>query len=296
MNTKVTLLILLSLIAGCVLGMVEAWMGFPIWPMAFGLAMLGIVLVALGRWWLTHPIERLAWQLEVVARLNRPGALNRLPIQRRDEIGQLARIMQGVGLAAAREGAEARQLRRTLDARVSAETKKATQQLRQIAMRDALTGLGNRRFLEESLDPLVDSCRASGSDLVCLAMDMDNFKRVNDTLGHDAGDELLIFFANLVRSNVRRDDYAVRLGGDEFLVLLPGGDLQRASRLAERLLSLYRQHMRTAYPPDLQSSLSIGASSLSGSGVACGRDLLKAADQQLYEAKRCGKNRVAGCA
>jgi diguanylate cyclase (GGDEF)-like protein len=187
---------------------------------------------------------------------------------------------------------EAKRLRRTLDRRVEEATRQATRQLRHMAMRDPLTDVGNRRFFEENLPLLVDSALASGTDLVCLAIDMDNFKKVNDTLGHAAGDELLIFLASLVDASTRQEDYVARLGGDEFMVLLPGAHIDRAADLAKQIIALFRQHVRTALPDELDASLSVGIASLNSSKAGSGTELVEAADRNLYKAKNQGK----GCA
>ncbi len=87
---------------------------------------------------------------------------------------------------------------------------------------------------------------------------MDNFKAVNDTLGHAVGDELLVFLAGLIRDSKRREDYGVRLGGDEFVVLMAGCGLERAEAFGQRLITLFRQHTRIVVPKHLPVDLSIG--------------------------------------
>src|SRR5438874_448459 len=110
--------------------------------------------------------------------------------------------------------------------------------LRQQASRDALTGLYNRRMMDRYLREIVDRCRASGLDLALLMIDIDDFKPLNDTLGHPAGDELLKNVGLIIRSSIREQDAAFRYGGDEFAIVLPGAEAEGASALAARLRSL----------------------------------------------------------
>ncbi|MCX5662037.1 MAG: diguanylate cyclase [Planctomycetota bacterium] len=224
--------------------------------------------------------------------MTKPAGLARLPVDRQDDLGVIARAVQRLAAHSLRQHHEARHLRRTLDHRVAEATRVATRQLRQQALRDPLTDLGNRRFLDEQLDPLLSSHRAAGADMACVLIDLDNFKAVNDTLGHGAGDDLLLFTGGLIRGSCRQEDHAVRLGGDEFVVLLPGCDITAAARFAQQILALFRQHARAALPPHCQASLSIGVASLDHDGPAGGAELLERADARLYAAKRSGKDRV----
>jgi diguanylate cyclase (GGDEF)-like protein len=158
-------------------------------------------------------------------------------------------------------------------------------------MRDPLAGLANRRFLDENLEPLVHSSLHASSPLSCIAIDMDNFKLVNDTLGHKAGDELLTFLASLIRANARNQDFAIRLGGDEFLLILPGCRIQRASQLAHTIALLFRQNARTVHTADIPVDLSFGVACL-GPDITSAKQLLERADANLYAAKRSGKGRI----
>ena len=290
-GVKTAGLLLVGIVGGVLVGMLEAWAGYRIWPLLLGVAVLAAVLLATARWWIHSPLERVLSSLERAAGEQRAGTIEQLPLARGDEIGRLARIMHKVYSSAARDWHEARRLRRDLDHRVKKATEKATRQLRRMAMRDPLTEVGNRRFLEANLDALVDSAHASGTDLVCLAMDVDNFKQVNDTFGHPRGDELLIFLASLIRASIRGGDYVIRLGGDEFTILMPGADLRRASELAGQLLTLFRQHAHTVLGGKVRADLSIGIASLKRDG-GDGQTLLSTADERLYEAKRQGKGRI----
>ena len=125
-------------------------------------------------------------------------------------------------------------------------------------------------------------------------IDMDNFKHVNDTQGHTVGDELLILLASLIRALTRPEDYAVRLGGDEFTVLMPGCSPGRSGQLLDRIRDLFAQHARTAMRIDPPPDLSAGIASLRRDGLDSGRRLLERADANLYAAKHAGKGCIGG--
>lgn len=156
--------------------------------------------------------------------------------------------------------------------------------LRQQASRDALTGLHNRRFLDAYLPRIVERCSGEKIDLSVLMIDVDFFKQLNDTLGHAAGDALLRDIGQIIRSGIRDHDVAFRMGGDEFVVVLPGCSPEAAEKLAERLGDLVDARSATLrhLPPP---GLSIGVSALSRLGDASSESLLKDADRRLYEIK-----------
>ncbi len=156
--------------------------------------------------------------------------------------------------------------------------------LRHQATRDALTGLFNRRFLDQYLPQATQRCQQDRIELCLLMIDVDNFKPLNDTLGHAAGDELLKAIGQLIRSAVRGDDVAFRCGGDEFVVLLPGCSVEAGKSLAGRLTSLVDalvKTLRVAKPP----RLSIGLSNLTSLQTPTAENLLAEADRDLYAIK-----------
>jgi len=291
---KVAALVIAATCGGCMVGFIEAQYPTRIWLAPMGVSLIVVALLVLARRWVWRPYEKLVDTLVQITRADRPAALGDLPLTRRDEVGKLARSLHQLTSWAIRDHRDAHLIRKTMDVRVDQATRKATRQLRRMAMRDALTDLGNRHFLDDNLDPLVKSVGASGDDLVCMVFDIDNFKQINDTLGHAAGDELLILISSLLRGSIRSNDYAVRLGGDEFVVLLPGCGLDRARRMADRLRSLFVHHTRTSMRTEAQVSLSVGIASLQNDRARNGRQLLEIADGKLYEAKRAGKSQTVG--
>lgn len=292
LSYKVSLLIGAAAVWGGVVGLVAGHLTTPVWYAFLGVLVVTWLLLFSARLAVWQPIERLVDQATRMTRPADPLPARDLPLHRHDEVGALARALQRLNDAAARTSIEARHLRRTLDDRVEKATRQATQQLSQMAYRDSMTQLGNRRFLDAHLEPLVKSCRDSRTDLVGIVIDVDHFKQVNDTLGHQAGDELIIFVSELIRGLVRSGDYAVRLGGDEFVILLPGVTPRRGTMLCEQLRDLFASQVRTLMPDQPDLGLSIGIASLQMDNARTGRQLLEAADNRLYMAKRQGKGRV----
>jgi len=292
LQVKMPLVVVAAVVGGALIGILETRFGHPVWVLATGLTVWVAALWWLAQAWICRPFERLLRQLERIHMISRPGGLDALLMRRRDEIGKLAHAVHAIATAALRDQREVRRLRRTVDHRVARATLRATLQLKQMAMRDALTDLGNRNFLDANLDALVESVRESNGDLVCVMMDLDNFKMINDTRGHAAGDELLIFLASLIRANTRRSDVAVRLGGDEFVIFLPGCSSARVQKMTDAIRSLFRQHARAAV--NGQVSVSMGVAGLKRDRLVSGQALLQRADQRLYMAKRDGKDCIAG--
>ncbi len=175
------------------------------------------------------------------------------------------------------------------------ETRKINQTLRRAqreTCRDPLTGLHNRRTLEANGERLFEEQRRSGGDFSIVMFDVDHFKALNDALGHMAGDETLRLIAQLLKQAIRREDFAVRYGGDEFQLLLPGLTIGEAEQVAQRVVSLFAQHAKLLVHLDTRPSLSAGVASLWATGARDIAELMREADAALYEAKRAGKNRV----
>jgi two-component system cell cycle response regulator len=163
----------------------------------------------------------------------------------------------------------------------------------EMAVTDGLTGLHNRRYLDSHLQTLFDRAVARRRSLSVMITDLDRFKNVNDTYGHDGGDDVLREFARRLRKNVRGIDLACRYGGEEFVVVMPDTDGPVAEKVAERIRAEIAQ---TPFPigkdgKTLEVTISIGVSSLRRASDTV-EDLMKRADVALYEAKTGGRNRV----
>jgi len=163
----------------------------------------------------------------------------------------------------------------------------------EMAITDALTGLFNRRYMETHLGTLIEQAASRGKPLSVLVLDIDYFKSINDTHGHDAGDDVLREFALRIRKSIRNIDLACRYGGEEFVVVMPETDMAVSTMVAERL----RRRIATEPFPIQQGSraievtISIGIAALGGAEDNAAH-VLKRADQALYRAKRDGRNRV----
>ncbi len=165
----------------------------------------------------------------------------------------------------------------------------------ELAITDQLTGLYNRRFLMSQLTPLVQRAQCGGEPVSVMAIDIDHFKRLNDAHGHDVGDAVLRDFAVRLGSNTRPSDFACRMGGEEFVVIMPRtkGDIAclAAERLRRSICASPFVIAGRAEPLDVTVSIGVGCSE----GVNdTAEALLKRADEGLYEAKRSGRNRVIG--
>ena len=290
MRTKVSLLVCIAGVGGTLIGTFAAQYPGQVWPILVGLAVLLPILIVWGQAWVTGPYEKLMHWIEVQARSAAPFALKHLPTERQDEVGRIARSFHTIGATAIRNRHDAQQLRRTLDARVKNATQRACSQLEQQAMRDHLTGLGNRRVLDKQVQPLVEAARKSHTEMLCVMIDMDDFKQINDTLGHAMGDEILQLLANLIKAGIRSEDLAVRQGGDEFSLLMPGSTLDRAIDFAQQTRTLFCQQTRITLGPDAQQpNLSVGIASMTLDDCQTGAELMSKADEYLYAAKHAGK-------
>jgi diguanylate cyclase (GGDEF)-like protein len=159
------------------------------------------------------------------------------------------------------------------------------------AMRDPLTGLYNRRQLDEGLHREVLRARRIEAPVGVMAIDVDHFKRVNDTLGHEVGDSALRGVAQELASCVREEDIACRAGGEEFVIILPGTGKAALRSRAEAVRSTIERASITAGDGSLKLTVSIGLASFPACGDS-GQAVLRAADGALYKAKAAGRNRV----
>jgi two-component system cell cycle response regulator len=176
--------------------------------------------------------------------------------------------------------------------RVHAELAVAHRRLEQDALTDVLTGLPNRRYLIDRLAHDWAAARRGGTPLACMVVDIDHFKTVNDTFGHDVGDEVLRAVANVLQRHVRGTDVVCRFGGEEFVVI-SATDFDSALQFAERIRSAIEQEMPSPVCPiNRPVTVSIGVD-VRSSQTRSPEALLKAADEGLFLAKRSGRNCVA---
>ncbi|HYM86030.1 MAG TPA: diguanylate cyclase, partial [Pseudoxanthomonas sp.] len=236
------------------------------------LATLAAVCVGIA-WYVQHTLVKPIRQLADAANAIGVGNYDakRLVSERQDEVGDLVRAFSAMNDSIARHDRD----------------------VRRMAYTDALTGLTNRLAFRESLDHRLMMLRGSGRQLALLFADIDDFKRVNDTLGHEAGDEVLLQFANRIRDTVERmggdEALLARFGGDEFVILIQDGDVRAAAtRLAEALVKELGQPLvvegRQVF---LGTSIGITLFPEDAAGAVA---LMKNGDIAMYQAKVAGKN------
>lgn len=176
--------------------------------------------------------------------------------------------------------------------RYASELRQSVTQTLALAVTDELTGLYNRRYFDRHLSLMLEKAREQERDMAVMLIDMDFFKSVNDTHGHDIGDAVLKEFSQRLRRNIRGVDLACRFGGEEFVVLMPDTDYRQAQGVAERVrLAVAERGFETANMRPLTVTCSVGVA-LNEHQMDTPEMILKRADVALYRAKREGRNRV----
>ncbi len=171
------------------------------------------------------------------------------------------------------------------------DQKETKDKLHQMAITDVLTGLYNRRHFMETARKEIERAERYGHSLSAMILDIDRFKKINDSYGHAAGDKVLKELASLIVENVRKVDLVGRMGGEEFGILLPDTDLKKAIMMAERLRKNIESSSFNYGDQELAVTVSIGLTTHKRGGMNID-ELLKIADKALYEAKAKGRNRV----
>lgn len=173
------------------------------------------------------------------------------------------------------------------------QREQAQRKLLRMALSDPLTRLGNRAALADAFDRLRALTERHGTSLSLLMLDVDHFKRINDRHGHEAGDKVLVEVADLLRARLRESDFICRLGGEEFVVLLPGAVGRHAVEVADAVRRKLADASIQRNGVPIPLTVSIGVAHYGDDGQTLD-DLLAAADQRLYQCKQEGRNRVSG--
>jgi len=266
------------------------------WLLSFALPLGGVAAIGftVGLRWLQ---SRVARPLNTLLRLEHEDEfhwLARLPTNRHDEFGGIARGTEEIIAQLCEARARLNELQRSLDLRVADRTREIETLLRDArreACLDPLTQLGNRRLLDDRLEAVCRAQLDSGGELTLVMFDIDNFKQHNDALGHAAGDELLRFFGQLLRSSLRDTDVGIRYAGDEFVVLAADASPGDAVAMATRIVRLFAQHT-SVLKTDPKPTVSAGVASLRLCSASTGAELLACADAAMYQAKGQGKNDI----
>lgn len=190
------------------------------------------------------------------------------------------------------------ELRRTLaEVQVKNEQlEQAVDQLQAMAATDPLTGLANRRAFGRFIHRAFADARRQDQDIACVMIDLDGFKQLNDTLGHQKGDEVLIGVARALEAACRASDVPGRFGGDEFVLLLPGACEQSAAVVAQRVRSAFGEQIEQMLQEgaaDISVTMSMGMATLGETRTSHPEQLIAIADEALYHAKSSGKNRLS---
>ncbi|MDR2689020.1 MAG: GGDEF domain-containing protein, partial [Azoarcus sp.] len=171
------------------------------------------------------------------------------------------------------------------------EVRRLMETLKESTLRDPLTGLNNRRFLEEYIDTLTANVRRKQVTISILMLDLDHFKMINDTYGHDAGDAMLKALSNVIKLSVRVSDIVIRYGGEEFMVVLQETSGQEAETVAEKIRTAVEAMQINHNGVVLQKTISIGMADFPSDSNTFWQ-AVKFADVALYHAKESGRNRV----
>jgi len=240
---------------------------------------------------MSYPIERLAQAVRQVER--REGEPDFPQEADAREVAQLSQSIQSMTRSLLSKERELEAVNASLEATVAQRTEaltRANEELARLATRDGLTGLYNRRRFDERLQECFHTLRRSARPYALLVIDIDFFKRVNDTHGHPAGDAVLQRLAQLLGEQVRATDFVARYGGEEFVALLPEtGTVADAALVAEKIRAAVAE---AVFPAVGQITVSIGVS-VSDVADADASALTRRADAALYQAKAAGRDRVA---
>jgi diguanylate cyclase (GGDEF)-like protein len=262
------------------------------------LAGASLVVLALGAWLGSRRTRRTLRALTEATRSLSQGDFQvEVPIRSRGPAGELARAFNEMAHQLAASRAQITNYQKSLESRVRDRTKElhsATQRAVQIAQTDPLTGLANRLLFRSKLEEAIKTAAADKSRIAVLFVDLDYFKNFNDSLGHDAGDEVLQTAAARLKDAIRQDDLVARFGGDEFVVLITRLEAQHAAHVAltvaEGIVEALDQPIEVSGTRHSMPA-SVGIALYPQDGVDAG-DLLKNADTAMYAAKQAGRNRI----
>lgn len=230
------------------------------------------------------PVGELARTAHAIANGSMDARAN---VDTRDEIGELATSFNRMAERVTESQLELIKLNSELEQRVA----QRTHELAELASRDPLTGLYNRRYFGEVITREFAAAERYGDDMTVLMFDVDRFKEINDKFGHRTGDAVLISIAMAISGELRGSDVAARFGGDEFILLLPQTEVAAAANLAERISASFERELAIRHP-GIATTLSIGAASIRTTRARSSEALIHEADVALYAAKQGGRNRI----
>lgn len=234
--------------------------------------------------------ERVVERIRAVAGADRDAAFDLLlRIDDRHELAELSRTVHGVLSEAHRDRLEAARLKRDMAQQVERASERSNAQLSKLSITDELTGLLNRRGFDQMLEQAVERSRRQGTELVLIAFDLDHFKRLNDTCGHEKGDEAIAAAGHIIGACAGDGDFGARIGGDEMFLGLTSGDRAKARRIAGRVMDLFARHPAGVGLPVPWPTISAGVACLNADLAGSAADLRRLADEALYASKRAGR-------
>ncbi len=231
-------------------------------------------------YFLGHRIASPIDSIDRAMRAMQPGSLNQsVPVTSKDELGLLSQSFNQMS----------KDLSYAYD-----ELEKSRKRMQQMSLHDPLTDLPNRRSFDESAALVLAQARRHNRPCSLAMLDIDRFKRINDSYSHSTGDEVLKVLAKIFRENLRKVDILARYGGEEFLILFPETDLQTAYKLTERLRNIIADYQWPDVDPEFQLTVSCGVVEVDVNGAEPNTldRALNAADKMLYLAKDNGRNRT----
>ena len=206
-----------------------------------------------------------------------------VPVSSRSEVGYLTEVFNDM-VGRLRQGREEL-------AAINETLRQKNVELHEISIRDGLTGLYNRKHLMETLDKEVNRSQRHSHSFSFLVIDIDHFKKYNDTYGHLAGDEVLSRLASVFKKSIRSSDYAARYGGEEFVIILPEIGPEQGVEAAERIRNKVAEENFAGEGESIEVTISVGVASYPENGEDA-QSVIRNADAALYEAKELGRNRV----
>lgn len=258
-----------------------------------GVVILPLVYARMRRW--TESVRDLH---QGIQRLAQSGEPKPIKVSGHDELAFLGLAYNEMAARLMNSRNALVEANETLERKVEERTQElrdAAVKLDYMASTDMLTGLSNRRALSVRLEKMYEQSEQNSRDLYCMLIDLDGFKGVNDTLGHEQGDKVLQIAAEALRSASRSSDLVARLGGDEFMIVLMIDDILLAKSIADRIQQEFArtvgEHLKLAELEKLPS-MSIGVASRKTAKTDSPEHLMRLADEALYRAKDAGKNRA----